>query len=159
MTDDDFVCQGGIGYGRVAENQNPLEDFQSEDIYRSIQGYVIEAQRQVYTAVNTAMVNAYWNIGKAFFEACGENNQAAYGKQVLQYISAKLTAEFGLGFDESNLRKMRRFYFAFPIRDTLCPKLSWSHYCLLMRIENEQARAFYAEESVKVGWSVRQLHR
>lgn len=141
------------------KNQNLPENVQSEDTYRSIRGYVIEAQRQVYTAVNTAMVNAYWNIGKAIFEVCGENDRAAYGKRVLQYISDKMTAEFGAGFNIRNLRYMRQFYLAFPIRNTLCSELSWSHYRLLMRVEDEQARAFYAEESVKAGWSVRQLQR
>lgn len=135
----------------LLKNHNSPEDIQSEDTYRSIRGYVIEAQRQVYTAVNTAMVNAYWNIGKAIFEACGENDRATYGKRVLQYISDKMTAEFGAGFNIRNLRYMRQFYLAFPIRNTLCSELSWSHYRLLMRVENEQARAFYAEESVKAG--------
>ena len=71
----------------------------------------------------------------------------------------RLTAEFGKGFDESNLRKMRQFYSTFSIRDTLCPELSWSHYRLLMRVQDEKARNFYTEEAVKSGWSVRQLQR
>lgn len=143
----------------LLKNQNLPEDLPSEDTYRSIRGYVIEAQRQVYMAVNTAMVNVYWNIGKAILEACGENDRAAYGKRVLQYISTKLTTEFGQGFDESNLRKMRRFYLAFPIRDALRPELSWTHYRYLMKVEDTKARIFYMEEAVKAGWSSRQLAR
>ena len=54
-------------------------------------------------------------------------------------------------------RKMRQFYCTFPIRDTLCPELSWSHYRVLMRINDEQARRFYMEECAKAAWSVRQL--
>ena len=81
----------------LMKREKPLNDPQSEDTYRSIRGYVIEAQRQVYTAVNAAMVTAYWKIGKSIFEACGENDRAAYGKQVLQYISGRMTAEFGKG--------------------------------------------------------------
>ena len=76
---------------------------------------------------------------------------------LLDYLSAKLTDEFGKGFDKSNLRKMRQFYCTFPIRDTLCLELSWSHYRLLMRVSDEQARTFYMEECVKSAWSVRQL--
>ena len=76
---------------------------------------------------------------------------------LLDYLSAKLTDEFGKGFDKSNLRKMRQFYCTFPIRDTLCLELGWSHYRLLMRIPDEQARTFYMEECVKSAWSVRQL--
>ena len=69
------------------------------------------------------MVIAYWNIGKQIYEACGENERAEYGKQLLKYLSDKLTREFGKGFDESNLRNMRRFYNIFPIRDALRPEL------------------------------------
>lgn len=135
------------------------ENAQSEDAYRSIRGYVVEAQRQVYTAVNAAMVNAYWNIGKAIYELCGENDRAAYGKRVLKRLADLLTAEFGKGFSVQGLRNMRQFYLAFPIRSTVCSELSWSHYRLLMRVPDEKARTFYAEESVKAGWSVRQLQR
>lgn len=131
----------------------------SEATYNTVRGYVVEAQRQVYSAVNSAMVLAYWNIGKTIYEVCGENDRAAYGKQVLQFLADKLTAEFGKGFSIQNLRNMRQFYRAFPIRSTLCSELSWSHYRLLMRVENETERAFYADEAVKAGWSVRQLER
>lgn len=70
-----------------------------------------------------------------------------------------MTIEFGKGFTVTNLKYMRQFYRAFPIRHTLYDELSWSHYRLLMRVEDENARKFYLEESVKSGWSVRQLER
>ena len=105
------------------------------------------------------MVLAYHEIGEQIYRACGENDRAEYGKNLLRYLSERLTAEFGSGFDESNLRKMRQFYLAFPIRDTLCPESSWSHYRLLMRIPDAAARAFYTEECAKSAWSVRQLER
>lgn len=54
---------------------------------------------------------------------------------------------------------MRQFYLAFPKHSTLWSELSWSHYRLLMRIDDERERLFYAEEAVKSGWSVRQLQR
>ena len=85
------------------------------------------------------MVTTYWEIGEQIFKACGENDRAEYRKKLLEYLSEQLTAEFGKGFDKSNLRKMRQFYCTFPIRDTLCPELSWSHYRVLMRINDEQA--------------------
>ncbi len=131
----------------------------NEDTYKEIKSYIVTAKQQVYKAVNSAMVEAYWNIGKKIYEVCGENDRAAYGQQVLKEISEKLTAEFGKGFDITNLRKMRQFYCVFPIRDTLCLELSWSHYRLLMRVENKEAREFYANECVKAAWSVRQLQR
>ena len=127
------------------------------NIYENIRETVLTAKSKVYTAVNFAMVEAYWNIGKQIAEAQGE--RAEYGKQLLKYLSEQLTAEFGTGFDESNLRKMRQFYLTFPIRDTLCPELSWSHYRLLMRIEDENRRNFYLKECADTNWSVRQLER
>ncbi|MDO5445987.1 MAG: PDDEXK nuclease domain-containing protein [Eubacteriales bacterium] len=127
--------------------------------YSAVRGYIIAAQKQVYSAVNSAMVTAYWNIGKQIYEACGENDRAAYGKQLLQFLSDKLTVEFGKGFDVSNLRNMRRFYVAFPIQDAVRPELSWTHYRALMKVTDETARNFYLEEAVKSGWSSRQLDR
>ena len=131
----------------------------TESTYTSVRGYVIAAQKQVYKAVNAAMVEAYWNIGKAIYEACGENERAAYGQQILQFISERMVAEFGKGFSVANLRNMRQFYLMFPNRYTLCSELSWSHYRLLMRVSSDAERAFYTEEAVKSGWSVRQLQR
>ncbi len=134
-------------------NQNP------EQTYHSIRHSIVQAQRKLATAVNSAMVTAYWEIGEQIYKACGENDRAEYGKNLLHYLSTQLTAEFGKGFDESNLRRMRQFYCTFPIRDTLCHELSWSHYRLLMRVPDEAARNFYAQECVKSAWSVRQLER
>ena len=130
-----------------------------EITYKNIRGCLIEAQKKVYTSVNFAMVNAYWEIGRHIYNICGDNDRATYGKQLLQYLSAKLTEEFGKGFSVRNLRTMRNFYLNFSIRQTLSAELSWSHYRLLMRVENEKTRSFYAEECVKSGWSVRQLER
>ena len=131
----------------------------NEDTYKEIKSYIVTAKQQVYKAVNSAMVEAYWNIGKKIYEVCGENDRAAYGQQVLKEISEKLTAEFGNGFSVQSLRNMRQFYIKFQKRSTLCSELSWSHYKLLMRIENEDARAFYAKECADSSWSVRQLQR
>ena len=137
----------------LQKNQN------AEQTYHSIRNSIVSAQHRLSTAVNSAMVTTYWEIGEQIFKACGENDRAEYGKKLLEYLSEQLTAEFGKGFDKSNLRKMRQFYCTFPIRDTLCPELSWSHYRVLMRINDEQARRFYMEECAKAAWSVRQLER
>ncbi len=143
----------------MIKKENLPDNSQSENAYLSIRGHVIDAQRQVYSAVNAAMVTAYWNIGKIIYEVCGENERAAYGKQILNDISDRLTVEFGKGFTVRNLRAMRQFYLAFPIWHTVCAELSWSHYRLLMRVANEKERMFYTQEAVKSGWSVRQLER
>lgn len=98
-------------------------------------------------------------MGEQIYKACGESDCAEYGERLLEYLSARLTAEFGQGFTVRNLRAMRQFYLCFPKRHTLCAELSWSHYRLLMRVPDEKARAFYTEECVKSAWSVRQLER
>jgi len=105
------------------------------------------------------MVQAYWEIGEQIYIACGENDRAEYGKGLLRYLSEKLTAEFGKGFTVANLRNMRQFYLAYQKRYTLCSELSWSHYRILMRISDDNRRAWYTEECAKSGWSVRQLER
>ena len=138
--------------------ENNIEKI-SNKTYEKIREKVIVAQTKVYSAVNTAMVKAYWEIGEQIFVDCGENDRADYGKKLIKYLSVKLTKEFGRGFDERNLRYMRQFYTTFPIRNTVCSELSWSHYRVIMRVANEQARSFYLEECSKAGWSVRQLDR
>lgn len=129
----------------------------SLNVYKNIRETVLTAKNKVYSAVNFAMVEAYWSIGKQIADVQGE--RAEYGKQLLKYLSEQLTKEFGAGFNERNLRNMRQFYLTFPIRNTLCAELSWSHYRLLMRIEDQGQREFYLKECAECGWSVRQLER
>ena len=133
--------------------------FTNQKTYDVVRGYIVTAQKQVNNAVNFAMVTAYWNIGKHIYEACGENERAEYGKQLIQYLSDKLTAEFGKGFNVRSLQMMRQFYLTFPNANALRSELSWTHYRSLMRVEDEAARQFYLEEAVKCGWSSRQLDR
>lgn len=81
-----------------------------QETYSAVRGFIIAAQKQVYTAVNAAMVSAYWNIGKRIYDSCGENERAAYGKQLMSFLAEKLTEEFGKGFSVRNLQMMRQFY-------------------------------------------------
>lgn len=140
------------------DNQIKLSQ-NAEQTYHSIRHSIVSAQHKLCNAVNTAMVTAYWEIGEQIYKACGENDRATYGKGLLEFLSKQLTAEFGTGFSERNLRSMRQFYCCYPIRNTLCAELSWSHYKLLMRVPDDKARAFYTEECAKSAWSVRQLDR
>lgn len=96
----------------------------AEQTYHSIRDSIVSAQRKLTAAVNSAMVTAYWEIGEQIYKACGENDRAEYGKKLLQYLSAQLTAEFGKGFSVQGLRNMRQFYCTFPIRSTLWSELS-----------------------------------
>lgn len=119
-----------------------------------------QARQQVQRSVNTAMVHTYWHIGRLIVEdeQQGES-RAAYGKQQLQQLSKELTAKFGKGFDTTNLRNMRRFFLAFPIRETVSLELSWSHYNVLARVNNAEAREWYKLEAITQNWSSRALER
>ena len=111
------------------------------------------------TTVNTAMVQAYWHIGKLIVDAQGGEERAAYGDDLIKRISTRLTQEFGKGFTPDNLRRMRHFYLCFPNCGTVCHNLSWSHIRQLIKISNPKAREYYADEAAAGKWSVRQLER
>ena len=106
------------------------------------------------------MVHAYFEIGRLIVDDEQHGRaRAEYGEETLKMLSERLTAEFGRGFSMRNLRNMRTFYLTFRNRQTLSAKLSWSHYTLLMRLDDEQARDFYIKEAEAENWSVRELDR
>ncbi|MBF0559203.1 MAG: DUF1016 family protein [Nitrospirae bacterium] len=128
--------------------------------YQSVKLILEDARRKAYSAVNFAMVQAYWDIGKIIVEEEQRGRaKAGYGEYLLQDISERLTKDFGKGFDYSNVKNIRQFYLTFPISDALRSQLSWTHYRLLMRVENESARDFYVGECIAENWSTRQLER
>ena len=135
------------------------------------------ARKNAKTAVNLAMVYAYYEVGRMIVEEeqHGEN-RAAYGKKILQELSDYLTENFGKGFSVGNLKNIRQFYKVYSadqIGETVFSQfenlpavdtgrkfyLSWSHYLKLMRIENIEERHFYEIESVKNDWSLSELKR
>ncbi len=126
-------------------------------VYDSVSSTLKMARKKVATAVNAAMVEAYWEIGRQIVEAQGD--RAEYGKHLIEYLSERLTREFGKGFNERNLWHMRQLHLTFPILSTMCSELSWSHYRLLIRVEDEKKRTFYMQEAVSQQWTVRQLDR
>ena len=129
-----------------------------DTVYQSIRTVLTAARQKVYSAINSAMVEAYWDIGRQIMEA--QNGQRAeYGTGLIKYLAERLTEEFGKGFDESSLRRMRQFFQVFPIRATVRHELSWSHYRLLMKIDNAPRREFYLKECAESNWSSRQLER
>ena len=131
-----------------------------QQTYERIRAILSEARGRAYRAINTAMVAAYWEIGRVIVEEEQKGQQRAeYGKGLLVELSHRLNAEFGRGFDRTNLQQMRAFYLAYPIRDALRHELSWTHYRLLLRVEKPEARAFYEAEAVNARWSTRELER
>lgn len=119
-----------------------------------------QGRKQTTQAVNSIMVQTYWEIGRLIVEDEQQGNtRAEFGKGVLKSLSTELTKEFGKGFDASNLRHMRQFYLQFPICDAVRHELSWTHYRTLIRLKNEQARQWYINEAIAQSWSARALER
>ena len=122
---------------------------------------LLEASRQRIAAeVNITLLHTYWEIGRVICEyEQTDSVRAEYGKQTLKVLSKELTKEFGKGFSVSNIQFMRRFYQTYTIQQTASVKLSWSHYCELLSISDNDKRSFYEKETVNAGWSVRELRR
>ena len=130
-----------------------------QQFYEQIKRILSEARNKVYQTANFAMVEAYWNIGKSIVEQQDGYEKAEYGSGSIAELSKQMTLDFGKGFTPTNLKYMRQFYLTFPNSHALRDELSWTHYRLLMRVENENARQFYTEEAIKSNWSTRQLER
>jgi len=137
-----------------------MNEINNITFYDDICKILKDARNKSYLAVNSAMVNSYWLIGKRIVEEEQKGAQRAkYGKKLLEQLSKKLTFEFGKGFDVRNLRNMRTFYNVFPIWNALRTELSWTHYRFLMRIEDSEAREWYVKETISQNWSTRALER
>ena len=109
----------------------------SDKLYQAVRRVIQDAHRAVSRCANSAMVETYWRVGYLIVEDEQQGRRKAeYGRAVLRELAARLTVEYGSGYDASNLRNMRTFYLAFPIRDALRHELSWTHYRLLMRVDN-----------------------
>jgi predicted nuclease of restriction endonuclease-like (RecB) superfamily len=129
-------------------------------LYESIRQIIEEARNSVYRAANFAMVQAYWHIGKLIVENEQDGNQkAGYGEEIIEKLSARLSVEYGKGFNSSNLWYMRQFYSTFKKLHALRGELSWTHYRLLLKVERGDARKFYMQESIGGNWSTRTLER
>lgn len=160
-----------------------------QNIYSEIKQILDQARENAIRAVNFSMVIAYWEIGKRIVEEDQQGKRRAdYGNYLLKKLSLQLTKDFGKGFDERELRKFRQLYQLFSIRDAVRPELtaqksttkqntlspvllnththailrtelSWSHYRLLIRVENSEARIYYMNECADQNWSTRTLER
>ena len=131
--------------------------------HSDIKAILHNARSKAHAAVNSAMVEAYWLIGKRIVEEeqMGEA-KAKYGKRLMEDLSTALTNDFGKGFSYANLYNCRQFYLRFPEQNilyTLCRELSWSHLRLIMRVDDPKAVEYYCNESRTENWTVRQLER
>lgn len=135
----------------------------SNNYINEIKKILKNARQKAYTAVNSVMVEAYWEIGRRIVEE--EQNgkeRAEYGKEILQNLSKELTEEFGKGYSYRTLREIRQFYLMFSDFEkwrTVSAKLTWSHFQKVLRVSDEKARIFYLTEAAENMWSVRTLDR
>ena len=135
----------------------------SNNYINEIKKILKNARKKAYTAVNSAMVEAYWEIGRRIVEE--EQNgkeRAEYGKEILKNLSKELTEEFGKGYSYRTLREIRQFYLMFSDFEkwrTVSAKLTWSHFQKVLRVSDEKARIFYLTEAAENVWSVRTLDR
>lgn len=125
-----------------------------------IAGIIQQARSHVRQSVNSAMVASYWEIGRLIVEHEQQGQaRAEYGKRQMAELPARLSAQFGKGFNASNLRNMRRFHLAFPIREALPLELSRAHYNALARVEDRAAREWYTREAISQNGSSGALER
>ena len=137
--------------------ENNLLD--NETLVIEITDIITKARNNVIKNVNNELINAYWNIGRIIVQEELKSGRAEYGKKQLLILSKTLTKKFGKGFSRANLQNMRLLYLKYPICQTLSSKLSWSHYCELLYISDDDKRSFYEKEAINANWSVRELKR
>lgn len=125
-----------------------------------ISGAYTQGHSRAAQAVNTVLINTYWQVGRHIveFEQGGEQ-RAEYGKSLLEQLSRDLTLRHGKGFSRSNLNHMRLFYLCYPICEKASHKLSWSHYVELLKLDDELERGFYEQQAIAEHWSVPELKR
>lgn len=131
------------------------------DFIVEIKRIINNARQKAYAAINSAMVEAYWQLGKRIVEQEQQGKgRADYGTQLLKSLSKELTDEFGKGFSVGSLYYYRQFYMTFPdIFATPWRILTWSHYKRLLQVTNAKARAWYLKEAAEQMWSYRTLDR
>ena len=136
----------------------------SDDIFKDAQEIIEQTRNNAYQAVNVAMIQRNWLLGKRIAdEELKGKNRAEYGKEIVKKLSDFLTNKYGKGFDFSSLYKYVRFYKEFPeILDLASPKfylLSWTHYRSLLRVSDKTARNWYMQEAINETWNVKTLDR
>lgn len=145
-----------------SKKENDIQ-FSHKSLINDVKNIINNGKNNAYSAINNSIINTYWNIGKRIFdeEQDGEN-RAQYGKEIIETLVEELISEFGKGFTSRNLRYFRRFYLMFPDRsiwNACVPNLTWTHFRMLLRVQDDNARIWYMNEASKEGWSSRMLDR
>ena len=132
----------------------------SENIIHEIKSLIADSRQSAIRSVDNHRTLMYWHIGERIFnEEQQGKDRAEYGNYLIKYISKQLQPEFGEGFSVRQLERYRQFYRTFPNASTLRTQLSWSHYKLLLPVDDESKREYYLAETAKNNWSVRQMER
>jgi hypothetical protein len=138
----------------------PVTPLNLDGLLDQLRALILQARQQALRAVDVVQVRTCWEMGRHIVECeQGGAERAQYGARLLPRLAERLTAEFGKGFDASNLRYMRLFYQAFPNCDALRHELSWTHYRLLLKVEDRRAREWYMVEAATQNWGTRALER
>jgi len=141
-----------IGIFNMSKTQNIVKKetgnvLESSNLYEYSRDLILNSRKLVYQTANFAMVETYWRIGEKIVEEQGGEDRSKYGDRLIAGLSEKLSAEFGKGFDKTNLGRMRQFYLTFQNVDALRQQLTWTHYRSLIRVENPKAREIYMNEA------------
>ena len=144
--------------GKMIMEQVKKYEYLDETFYTSIKELLEQARKRIYRNINSEMVLTYWQIGKKIVEKQGES-RADYGAGLIKELAIKLSEEYGRSFSKRNLWFMRQFFLKFRKVNAVSSQLSWTHYKMLLRVENEEARNFYINEAISGNWSARQLER
>ena len=132
----------------------------SPSLVLEVKSIIARSREQAIRAVDHARVLMYWHIGERIFvEEQQGKDRADYGKYLIRSLAEQLEPEFGSSFGRRQLELMRQFYRTFPIANAVRSQLSWTHYRLLIRVENEDKREYYMAEATKNNWTTRQLER
>jgi len=147
-------------------------DIRYKKLLKNVSSLLEKARREAVRRINTVIPLTYWQIGRLIVEEEQKGRKRAeYGEYLIQRLTVDLTKKFGKGFTVANIWNMRQFYLTYPklyaVRrelpkekdQVLYDQLTWTHFRILMRVEDEKARAFYAIETVKNNWSSRELER
>lgn len=130
------------------------------DMYNQISDIITNNKNKIIYQINNTLVDNNFMIGKIIVENEQNGNiRAEYGKEILNKLSKKLTNKFGRGYSRSGLQNMRLFYNKYKNCQPLAGNLSWSHYCYLIYIEDDDERKFYENECINSKWSKRELKR
>lgn len=143
--------------GNIILNDNEILEI--DNLYKDIKEKIVNSRTKMLKQIDTTMVEVYWYVGKITSELYIKSSDGIYGKRIINALSKKLIKDFGNGFSEVSIRRMRRFYECYPIWSAVPTELSWSHFQELIRIDRKEERYFYETESIKSNWGYRELGR